>query len=749
MTHLPPMINDLAIILAAAAISTLIFSRLKQPIVLGYLIAGFAVGPHFKYVPAITDTEGVKLWAEIGVIFLLFSLGLEFSFKKLAKVGKSATIATTFEMVMVSAIGYILGQAFGWTVMESIYLGAALSISSTTIIIRAFDEAKLKGKAFVNLVFGILIVEDLMAILLIVLLTAISTVGAFSGGSLLYLSARLIFFLLIWFLVGIYILPSLLKKIKNHLTDEIMLIVSIALCFLMVVLSTNAQFSPALGAFIMGSILAETNKGTRIEHLLVPVKNLFAAVFFVSVGMMIDPSILKDHFGIIVAITAVAIFGKFVGSGLGSLISGRSLKQSVQAGMSLAQIGEFSFIIITLGLSLNVISDYVYPVIIAVSAITTFTTPYMIKHSVLVYNFIESKLSRRVLDTLRRYELAMASQNKEGTVGMLWRMYGLSALLNSVVVIAIVLFFGRFLVPLLGSILDNHIVIRTVSAVITLLACSPFIVAIMLDSPKKRSQEEIEALARLKNLQFGILFFKIIVGLTLIALIINQYAAIRFLFIFVSITAFIFMYFLRRFIKPFYYRVENRFLLNFNSKEIEEANLLLKKPELLPWNATLTKFVISADSNAAGHSLEELKFRSHTGATVAMIDRGKRRIFAPNRSERLLPSDEIFLIGTDEQLSAAQSLLEMENPQISTVHDESFRLEFVLIEENSLYRGQTIREIGVGEEFGGLIVGIERGGQRILNPESSVALQAKDLIWVFGHQDRIRDLKRTVEGVEK
>lgn len=746
MTHLPPMINDLAVLLAAAAISTLLFSRLKQPVVLGYLIAGFAVGPHFKFVPTIIDTEGVKLWAEIGVIFLLFSLGLEFSFKKLAKVGKSATIATIFEIVTVSVMGYLLGQAFGWTVMDSIYLGAALSVSSTTIIIRAFEEAKLKGKGFVNLVFGILIVEDLMAILLIVLLTAISTPGTFSGTNLIYLAVRLGFFLLIWFLVGIYILPSLLKKVKDHLSDEIMLVVSIALCFLMVVLSTNAQFSPALGAFIMGSILAETNKGTRIEHLLIPVKNLFAAVFFVSVGMMIDPSVLKEHFGIILAIMAITILGKFIGSGLGSLISGRSLKQSVKAGMSLAQIGEFSFIIIALGLSLNVISEYVYPVIIAVSAVTTFTTPYMIKYSDAVYNFIESKLSKRVLESLSRYEVAMNTQTKEGTVGLLWRVYGLSTLLNTVVVVAIGLFLGRFLVPLVGRMIDNHVILRIISCVVTLLACSPFIVAIMLDSPKKRTQEEIQGLARLKNLQFGILFFKILIGLGLIALIINQYASIRFLFIFVSITAFIFMYFLRKFLKPFYYRIENRFLSNFNAKELSDAENIIKKPELLPWNATLTKFVVSADSSAAGCTLEELKFRTITGATVAMIDRGKRRIFAPSRTERLLPHDEIFLIGTDEQLSAAQHLLETENPNITSVHDELFRLEFVLIQENSLYCGQTIREIGVGEEFGGLIVGIERNGLRMLNPESSVTLQPNDLIWVFGHQDRIRDLKKTIDS---
>lgn len=328
MNHLPQMIIDLALILGAAAVSTLVFSKLRQPVVLGYLIAGFAVGPHFPLWPTVVDSEGVKLWAEIGVIFLLFGLGLEFSFKKLAKVGKSAFIAATFEIITMSGVGYLFGQALGWTTMDSIYLGAILSMSSTTIIIRAFDEAGLKGKAFASLVFGILIVEDLMAILLMVILSAISIPGSFSGSNLAYLSARLVFFLLAWFLVGIYVLPTLLRRVRRQLSNEIMLIVSIALCLMMVVLATKADFSAALGAFIMGSILAETEEGERIEHLLVSVKDLFAAVFFVSVGMMIDPSVLREHFGVVVLITALTIVGKLMGSGFGAVISGRSLKHS-------------------------------------------------------------------------------------------------------------------------------------------------------------------------------------------------------------------------------------------------------------------------------------------------------------------------------------------------------------------------------------------------------------------------------------
>lgn len=743
MNHLPPMILDLTVILVAAAISTIIFSRFKQPIVLGYLIAGFAVGPYFSLWPTVVDTEGVKIWAEIGVIFLLFGLGLEFSFKKLAKVGKSASISAGFEVITMLGLGYLIGKAFGWGTMDSVFLGAILSMSSTTIIIRAFDEAGLKGKGFVSLVFGILIVEDLIAILLMVFLTAISVPGNFSGSNLIYLSARLGFFLMIWFLVGIYILPSALKKVRKFLSNEIMLVVSIGLCFLMVVLASKAGFSAALGAFIMGSILAETQEGERIEHLLLPVKDLFAAVFFVSVGMMINPSILQEHYGVVLLIVGVTIVGKLLGSGFGAILSGRSLRQSVQAGMSLAQIGEFSFIIATLGMSLKVTSDFLYPIVIAVSAVTTFTTPYMIKFSDPIYNWVETRIPDRFLENFRKYELAMNADSKEGAFGLLWRIYGLAALLNSVVVIAIALAAGRYLMPLMIVTFGKGTFASIITSIITILLCSPFLVAIVLKTPKKLSAEEVQTLARLRRLQIGVLIMRILIGFGLTAFIIKQFSSTRFLFAFVLLAASALIFALRKFIKPFYSSVERHFLSNLNGKELAEIETIAKLPELAPWNATLVNLTLSSDSILAGLTLEESRFRTVSGATVAMIDRGKRRIFAPTRSERLLPNDQLFLIGTDEQLTTAQILIEARNTEVPPPHDELFSLESVLIEEASIHAHKSIREIGSGEGLGGLIVGIERKSQRILNPESHVVIEPDDLIWVFGRRDRIRALKQT------
>ncbi len=736
------MIIDLAYILGAASVSILIFSKFKQPVVLGYLIAGFAVGPHFPLSPNVIDNAGVKIWAEIGVIFLLFGLGLEFSFKKLAKVGKSAFIAASFQITVMNALGYLLGQALGWSTMDSLYLGAALSISSTTIIIRAFGEAGLKGKAFAALVFGILIVQDLLAILIMVILASVSQAGEFSTSNVVFLSGRLIFFLLIWFVVGIYILPSMLKRVRSLLSNEIMLIVSIGLCLLMVVLATKAEFSAALGAFIMGSILAETEEGERIEHLMASVKDLFAAIFFVSVGMLIDPAILKEQFFVILLISLITMIGQPLCAGLGALLSGRSLKHSTQAGMSLTQIGEFSFIFVTLGLSLKVVSDFLYPIIIAVSAVTTFTTPYLIKLSEPTYRWMEKRIPKRILNRLEQYEIAMSSGSSESALQLWWRIYGMLLLLNSVVVLAIGLAAGNLLMPLVVQAFGNDPSIRFAAGILTLIVCSPFLYAIVLKAPRKLANAHAPTLLRLRRLQIGIAVFRSAIGLVLIEVILLQFSDTGILPLGVLVATPILIFVFKRYIKKFYYLFERRFLENLNAKALSEMKALEKLPQLAPWDASLVQMVVSPDSRIAGLSLLESKFRSTTGATVAMIDRGHRRIFAPNRDQRILPNDQLYLIGTDSQLALAQKLTQEEVLDDGPSHDELFNLESFVINEGSKYADKSIREIGLGEEFGSLIVGVERAGSRLLNPESPHILKAGDLIWVFGHRNRLKELKR-------
>src|SRR5688500_11320174 len=452
MTHLPHLITDLGLILAVAGITTLIFRKIRQPVVLGYIIAGFLVGPHVSLLPTVVDSAGIQTWSEIGVIFLLFSLGLEFRFRKLVKVGGSASITAFVEIVLMLGIGFLAGHFLGWSMMDSIFLGAILSMSSTTIIIRAFDEVGVRTKKFATLVFGILIVEDVVAILLLVLLSTLAVSQQFAGTELMMQMLKLAFFLILWFLAGIFFVPTFLKRTRNLMNDETMLIVCVAFCLLMVMLAVEVGFSAALGAFVMGSILAETTQAERIEHLSKSVKDLFAAIFFVCVRMMIAPRVLVEYAVPLLIIILLTIIGKFFTTALGALLSGQSLKHSVQAGLSLAQIGEFSFIIASLGVSLNVTSAFLYPIAVAASTVTTFTTPFLIKSSGSVFRFIENHLPERWLKNLNRYSSSSQQLSAYSEWKQLLRGYTINSLIHSVLIGALIYLSRGFIQPFIANI---------------------------------------------------------------------------------------------------------------------------------------------------------------------------------------------------------------------------------------------------------------------------------------------------------
>jgi CPA2 family monovalent cation:H+ antiporter-2 len=738
MIHLPALIQDLGIILITAAVTTLIFKWLKQPVVLGYLIAGFLVGPNVTFIPTVVDTQSIQVWAEIGVIFLLFGLGLEFSFKKLTKVGKSAGIAALFEILTMTTVGYLLGRSLGWNMMDSLFLGCILSMSSTTIIIRAFDELGLKARSFVSLVFGVLIAEDLAAILILVVLTIIASPTAVSSSEVLVSILRLGFFLLLWFVIGIYFVPGLLKKVKRYLSNETLLVVSIGLCLTMVIIATQVGFSPALGAFVMGSILAETRDGERIEHLMLPVRDLFGAVFFVSVGMMINPKILIENFWVVLLIIIVTIVGKLFGSGLGALLSGRSLRQSLQAGLSLAQIGEFSFLIASLGVSLKVTSEFLYPIVIAVSAVTTFTTPYMIKYSGSISAWIENRIPTGLLNRLARYEAAMSEQSKSAGLALLLKAYGPRTLLNSVVVVAIALFISQMALPKALGLFGNHLWIRISACILALGFCAPFLRAILIGMPLKLSDHPPEELEQLRRLNFGIVVLRLICGLVMIYFVIGQFVGVRTLFgIGLAVLAAVIVLY-GRYSEPLYQSVEKRFLANLNDND-PSSGAASDKPVLAPWDAVLAEFVVSPHSPLVAHRLDKSDIKGKTGATIAMIDRGGRKILAPDRSTILMPYDRVSMIGSDEQLALARSLIEVEEPPPAA--ESAFGLDSLILGKTSRFIGKSIRDCGLREMAHGLIVGIERGGQRILNPDSLLDLQADDRLWIVGDRDKIRDLR--------
>lgn len=738
MLHLPVLITDLGLILAAAAVTTLLFKKIKQPLVLGYILAGLLVGPHIRFIPTVTDNESIHIWAEIGVIFLLFSLGLEFSFKKLVKVGGSASITAIVEVVCMLLIGFVAGKAMGWGTMDSIFLGGILSVSSTTIIIRAFEELGVKHKKFAGLVFGVLIVEDLVAILLLVLLSTLAVSQQFAGAEMFFSILKLCFFLILWFIGGIFLVPTFLKATKKLMNDETMLIVSIALCLVMVLLAVKVGFSPALGAFIMGSILAETTQAEKIEHLTKSVKDLFAAIFFVSVGMLIDPSILIEYAVPILVITIATVAGKFLSSGLGALVSGQPLKTSVQTGMSLAQIGEFSFIIATLGLTLKVTSDFLYPIAVAVSAITTFTTPYLIKASEPFYLFLERKLPKKWVEGLNRYSSSTAGITTMSDWKTLLKGYTFNTIIHSVILIAIIFAGSKYLQPFVAKNILNGNKGIIISLVLSLIVMAPFLWALAIRRIEKKAHSHLwlnkkytrGPLIALEVLRISLAIFA--VGF-LIFQFYNTWIAVTIAFALIILGMTIFS----RKLQAFYDRMEHRFLYNLNARE--EQN---KQPEILPWDTHLTELTISPESKLVGKSLIELAVREKYGVNIALIERGNKMIPTPGRDERLYPNDKVMLIGTDDQLAAVNELFKSpeEDNQESSFPKKDMTLQKIVINTSSPVFAQSIRASGIREKTQGLVVGIERHGVRILNPDSNLIFENEDIVWIVGNNKKIPEL---------
>ena len=479
MSHLATLINDLALILICAGVMTLLFKKLKQPLVLGYVVAGFLASPHMPYTPSVMDTANIQTWADIGVIFLLFALGLEFSFKKIVKVGGAAIIAACTIIFCMILLGITVGTGFGWQRMDSIFLGGMIAMSSTTIIYKAFDDLGMRKKQFTGLVLSVLILEDILAIVLMVMLSTMAVRHNFEGSEMLESIGKLLFFLILWFVVGIYLIPELLKRCRKLMSEETLLIVSLGLCFGMVVMAARTGFSAAFGAFIMGSILAETVEAESIERLVKPVKDLFGAVFFVSVGMMVDPGMIVEYALPIIVITLAVILGQSLFGTLGVLLAGQPLKTAMQCGFSLTQIGEFAFIIASLGVSLHVTSDFLYPIVVAVSVITTFLTPYMIRFAEPASNFVDTHLPAKWKNFLLHYSSGSQTMNHES----LWKKLILAltriTIVYSIVSIAVVALAFRFLVPLFLEHIPG-IWGRLLVAVVIILFISPFLRAIMI-----------------------------------------------------------------------------------------------------------------------------------------------------------------------------------------------------------------------------------------------------------------------------
>jgi len=743
MSHLPYLIKDLALILISAGIITLIFKWLKQPLVLGYIVAGVLAGPYIQIFPTVTDTENIYIWAEIGVVFLLFALGLEFSFKKLMNVGGSALITALTEVISMLVIGYFVGIMLGWSTMDSIFLGGMLSMSSTTIIIKAFHDLGLHNRKFTGIVFGTLIVEDLVAIVMMVLLSTMAVTRDFAGEAMLESILKVVFFLILWFLVGIYFLPVLFKKAKKLMNDETLLVISLGLCLGMVVLATTTGFSAALGAFIMGSILAETIEAEHIEHIIKPVKDLFGTIFFVSVGMLVDPAILVEYAWPVIIITLVTITGKAFFSSFGVLLSGQTLKTSIQAGFSLAQIGEFAFIIASLGISLKVMTGFVYPIIVAVSVITTFTTPYFIRLSEPFTQWLYKVLPDGTIEMLNRFTAGSGTINHESDWKKLIKSFTGRIIIYVVLLAAIILFSLKFLTPFLTDKISGTAGI-ILSAIITLTGMAPFLIALI--SNKTNSPELFMNLWNDSKYNRGrlvsLILFRVSIAIAAVAfLLIHLFNFGYFWGIIIALAVLAVTMFFRSDLNQ-YARMESKFLINLNQREeAEKAKHPLKtsfKSLLNDKNIHISTMLVSPDSPHIGKTLKELNYRNDYGVSVINITRGSRHIYIPKGSEYIFPQDRISVVGTDEQIRSFATKIEAENDL--SIHPESNKeisLQSFTIDEHFPYTGMSIAESKISKKHNCMVIGIEREGASIMNPDYSTVFEHGDLVWIVGEKNSL------------
>lgn len=743
------LVSDLALIMIAAGVFTIISKALKQPLILGYIVAGFLVGPHMGLFPTVTSTETVEQWSEIGIIFLLFGLGLEFSFKKLLKVGSSALITAGVTCVGMFIMGFAAGQALSWSFMESIFLGGMLSMSSTTIIIKAYDDLGIKKKPYATMVFGILVIEDLIAVLLMVLLSTLAVSQTFDGAQMLAGFAKLVFSILLWFLVGIFVIPSILKRAHDYLSDEIMLLVSLGLCFGMVSLATAVGFSSALGAFVMGSILSETVEGERISHLTANIKNLFGAVFFVSVGMMVDPSVIGAHFGTILVITLVAMGGILFFSTSGALLSGLGLDNSVHVGFSLAQLGEFSFIIAGLGSQLGVMRGFIYPVIIAVSVITTFTTPYMIKLGDPAASWLRRKLPQSFLDRIepsadagRANSIAARSEWKR-----LLRSYTLRILLYGVVLIAILMGSRIYLADIASDLLPSwsQPLRDSLVVLVTLLVMLPFLYGMGV-SGTNINHSAANLLREKDNNKWpilGLLVLRslIVVGFVL-TLILEYFHLAGWTVLLIVVAGFSLILMLRKSVRRFD-SLEKRFMTNLNAREIKERKAApvaaSVSQNLAGYDVHISSYILSADSELVGQTLRDIPFRARTGANVVKIVRGSRSFLVPSGSFVFYPSDKIVAVGTRSQLDDLSRML---SDSVAQRHEteKEFSVEKILITDQSPLLGKTLREANT-RPSGCMLISFLRGDSFQANPGPDYVFEKGDIIWMAGEKDSINWFK--------
>ena len=731
------LIKDLAFILILAAITTVLFKWMKQPVVLGYIVAGFLASPNFTYLPSVTTQENIEFWAQIGIIVLLFSLGLEFSFKKLVNAGGSAVVTALIIVAGMMCAGFAIGHLLGFSHINSMFLGGMLSMSSTTIIIKAFNDLGLQHKKFASLVFAVLIVEDLFAVLMMVILSSIAINNSLAGGEMLFSITKLVFFLVMWFAVGVFVLPTLLNASRRFLNSETLLIVGMGLCLGMAVFSVYCGFSLALGAFVMGSILAGTSFAERIERVVTPVKDLFGSVFFISVGMMVNPGVISEYLTPILILSAVVIVGMILFGTFGMLVTGQPLKVAIEAGFSLTQIGEFAFIIATLGMSLGVLDPTIYPIVVAVSVLTTFTTPYFIRMADPVYAGIVRILPKRLHFLIDRYTDKASSESE---TGMLWKSvihrYMWRVMLYAVILITISIISVKWLLPWLTGFSPSWG--RLICSTVTLLAMAPFLLALSYPASKKTERKRLLA----ANARFDVPLIVMTIFRMLIALVFVIYILARIYSAWVgAVFGFaifaLLMFGLSKRLKKRMRRIESRFIDNLNERELRRSG----RNNNIVSNLHLAYMTVGYECPFVGERLQDSGLRTRFGVNIATIQRGNTLIPVPAGETRIFPGDVLGVIGTDEQIQAMLPIVESaEGEQSAATDGGGYKLTTMQLSESSPLVGKSVAQSRLSTDYKALLVSINRADEYI-TPKADTLFSAHDILWIVATKSTLAALR--------
>ena len=751
MSELPELVKDLALILVVAGFVTLIFKKLKQPLVLGYIVAGFLVSPHMPYTMSVVDQGDIQTWADIGVIFLLFSLGLDFSIKKILKMGASPIIAACTIIFCMLALGVIVGYSFGWKEMDCIFLGGMVAMSSTTIIYKAFSDMGLTQQGFASTVMSVLILEDILAIVMMVMLSTVASGNSPDGVQLLGSIMKIGFFLVLWFVVGLFAIPLFLRSVRKILNSETLLIVSLGFCCLMAVISTQVGFSAAFGAFVMGSILAETVEADKIIRLVDPVKNLFGAIFFVSVGMLVKPQVIVEYAIPILLLVITILAGQALFGTLGYLLGGQTLKNAMRCGFSMAQVGEFAFIIATLGKSLGVISEFLYPVVVAVSVITTFLTPYMIRAAEPCYNVLVKHLPKRWVRRLTHIQTNNAGES--ASTNNLWKVLMKKMIFNTLIYgilsAAVIAIMFSAALPICRNLsikwTGSHWIGNAVCGFLTILFIAPFLRSIVM---KQNHSEAFKALwtdRRINRLPLtATILARVLIALSFIFYVCNYLTRFKNALMIAVAVGLLILMLLSRWLKKRSITLERLFIQNLQSRDIEAQKQGKKKPlfanHLIDRDIHIANLELPDDSLWAGKTLYSLKLRNRFGVHISSILRGSKHINIPNGGTILFPGDKLQAIGNDEQLTKLSKAMKAElQPTITDIEKHEMKLRSFTISKTSPFIGKTLKDSGIRDEYNCMVVGVDEGQKNLTLITPSRSLQAGDVLWVVGEE---KDLER-------